>query len=360
MTQDLAAPSSPTTKAPAAPPEPHAKAAHAAAPIAAQAIIAPKTTPAKPDDHPALEASEVARKKHRSTGNRVFDLVVYPVIAFGVVLVASMKALNYMKYGGGRVGFERWAHKTADQLGKWTPFKNTAHETLYHAANNTGKVLASFAVGTVLMVPIKLLEDKRTQISAWFDKVLGSEPRKENEIKEEPKQSWKSVLGGRAITFASVLGLSFLIGDKRTKFVENQVADRFTGALAGAFPEISKERLPGIKESTRNLTFELFYTALCATLVYTLSRIIARKDDEKKHLKESPITTTKPTAAPKDAEQVLAGIAPHEAESTEPKLAAHALRRDPQTYGVRQEKPADFRTKYSERKSQETAAMVSV
>lgn len=348
MTPDRATPSSPTfDKAPVAPLEPHAD-------------KAVSTTP-KPTDHPPLEASDAVRKKHRTTGNKVFDLVVYPVFAFGVVLVASMKALNYVKYGAGRAGFENQAHGVANSLGKWSLFKNTEHDTLYHAANNTGKVLVSFAVGTVLMAPIKLLEDKRTQISAWLDKVLGSEPRNDQEFKDEPKQSWKSVLGGRAITFASVLGLSFLIGDKRTKYVEDQVANRFTGGLAGAFPEINKDRLPGIKESTRNLTFELFYTALCATLVYTLSRIIARKDDEKKHSKDMPVISTKPETASKDSEQILATIAPQPGEQpVESKLASQSLRRTPTTYGSRQDKPIDFRTKHEERKLQDSAAMVSV
>lgn len=354
MTPEPTIPSSPTIDpAPAASAEP-------------QAVKA-----AKPADHPTLEASEQAQKKHRTTGNKIFDLVVYPGIAFGLVMVACTKGLNYVKTGKGQQPFEEHVVGPLTSFYKKIPiYGNRPEAAIHDDANNHGKVGVSFLIGTFLMIPIKLLEDRRDQISKWFDKVFSTEPKNMNDYKPEPKQSWKSVLGGRGITFLSVLGLSSIVGGSRTEWVENQVSSRFAGGLQGvALGKIPEDRLEKIRHNTKFLTFELFYTALCTVMVYALSRLIASKDD-KKH--EAQASTAASDTTPKaNTQHALAHIAEKRAEekTTEANAtaekgasrpASQAVHRPPVHYGIRTTNPADFRTKHEERKLQDSAAMVSV
>jgi hypothetical protein len=121
-------------------------------------------------------------------------------------------------------------------------------------------------------MPIKWFEDKRTQISKFFDRVLGTTPDDPSLYAKEPKQGWRSILGGRTFTFGTVLGLATVFGKQINAGAEN-VANFIT-----------KEKIRGPEYAgatnkwkwTYVSAFEGFYTALCAVLVYFTSRAIAR------------------------------------------------------------------------------------
>jgi len=217
----------------------------------------------------------------RTWGNKIFDLAVWPTIAFGAVYGLSTWAVKKISDKASFVSKEIYT-PLAENLTRIIPLKEVekANPALKISAGgeNMAKILISFAVGTVLMAPIKLLEDRRGKVSHWIDKKLETVPSDPDHYAREPKQSWRSVLGGRLVTFLSVLGIGTAVGGERTKKVEN-AASRF---IQGQWKkhinqEVSAEKLAEIDKWTKANAFEMFYTSLCAGMVYVLSRAFARK-----------------------------------------------------------------------------------
>lgn len=217
-------------------------------------------------------------KKHRTVGNKIFDLLVYPSIAFGAVFAFSIWALHSTKFGAGRAHdfFESTNAYLANKLEVLPFFKNMGAEKRAGEARNYASILISFATGTLLISPITFLEHRRHQISQCFDRLLGIEPKDPSFYAPEPRQSWKSIYGGRAITFATVLGLGTAVGEKRT----NQITDKAVSFVEKNWkrfnPSASEATLAKVRQWTEVSAFEAFYSALCAGLVYGISRGLAR------------------------------------------------------------------------------------
>lgn len=234
--------------------------------------------------------------KKRTTGNVVFDLLVYPSIAFGAVFAFSIWMLHTTKFGNGK--FRQKYDSVVEGTAKWfgeTLFKGQSAEALHKKADNYISVLVSFAAGTVLIAPIKILEDYRGRISHKIDKFFDSEPRDPSHYLQEPRQSWASVMGGRAITFGTVLGLATLAG----KHI-NRGADHVADKIAWEYKQhwnvrATKAQVKNVKSWSFVSAFEGFYTALCAALIYVFSRGLASKfNKEEEELAKAAKTDTAP------------------------------------------------------------------
>src|SRR5688572_2919238 len=62
----------------------------------------------------------------RSTGNKIFDLIVYPTIAFGAVFAFSAWMLHTTKFGNGKLHqkYKGWVESLAQKFEKSGWFKN--------------------------------------------------------------------------------------------------------------------------------------------------------------------------------------------------------------------------------------------
>lgn len=287
-------------------------------------------------------------KKHRTTGNILFDWLVYPSIAFGAVFAFSIYALYTTKFGKGKAKdmYDGLVTGLGNLLEKSSLFKNASREDIDKKSANYVLISVSFAVGTALMAPIKWLEDKRGEISRFFDRKLHSDREHPEEIMEEPRQSWKSVLGGRALTFISVLGLGTAIGPERTAKVTDAAVNFAERKWKDWWPQASQETLERVKRVTFVSTFEAFYTALCAVLVYAISRTLASWfNKQEKAAENAPEKRASTEEAPPsaNAEERTSGPAnakmdPYYAEAYKHDAkASHARRTEPRGKPVKSE-----------------------
>lgn len=165
----------------------------------------------------------------------------------------------------------------------------------------------SFLDGTLMIPVVKKFENNRVPITKALDKAMGTTPADPSVYKAEPKQSWKSIMGGRASVFAIIMSVFYLLNQRLTrvpglmpvldktlgrKFSELNVPfkpkDTFNdllfnkpGRLVGV--ELEK-RLPAVNKRFPNLSlpllsevsfFEFVYTSVCTAGLYGLSRFYA-------------------------------------------------------------------------------------
>ena len=220
------------------------------------------------------------KPKERSFGNKMFDGVFYPAIAFGVVFVASVYtvfATKFGKEGSGYKGFyEACVNTTETILKKCADPAKASSEKIRKDADYIATVLVSFSVGTVLTLPIKFFEDRRSKIADYFDKMhekyFSAKPVDHASIKEEPKQSVGSILSGRLGALATVLAINGILG----KYV-NPIADKLSDAAEQHWKKrgADSETVEKVKGLAWAVAFEGAYTAVGASLVYAISRIAA-------------------------------------------------------------------------------------
>jgi hypothetical protein len=282
-------------------------------------------TPPQPEG----QQQEAAPRK-RTVGNRVFDLVVYPSIAFGAVFAFSVWATEKAMFSTGTVrnAFDGLAKKLQES----SLLKHLPPEEGFKKAKSHAMVLVSFLAGSLLIAPIKLFEDRRHTISQKIDNALGTAPADPSHYAKEPKQSWLSVMGGRVVTFGSVLALALSVGSHIDRG-SMKVASKLTGEIPpGMKPELASKKW----QRAYVASFETFYTALCASLVYVLSRTFARKLNKGEHMQDAQVAAGEGTVTASARPQPL------ELDSSTP------LRSTEWSSGVRAAKPVEKAASYTQ------------
>ena len=239
-----------------------------------------------PDD-----AFQADKKKPRTTGLKLFDLLLYPFLTNFVVFGLSVGATYLTSKGGpdenGKLPFGKigdWFHKR----GIWLEGKFEGWGMKPHQAEMAKIVAFSYIDGTAISPMVKLLEDRREKIARWIDKSLGSLPADESVYDAEPKQGWLSVIGGRLAT-ASIVVPTAIVLDKIAPGGTNLNDRMFRGPGAKLGKWVGEQ--PGISKYFGNLDtkelfktglFEAFYTSVCTAGLYFSSRVFAGWGKDKK------------------------------------------------------------------------------
>jgi hypothetical protein len=231
--------------------------------------------------------SKEHKKKHRTTGLRLFDVFLYPFLTNFCVFVISVVA-TYLTSHGNEVGkagsFTRKVGHAFQVRGEWLVGKFQKLGMSKGAADMAKMVFFSFADGSLIAPLVKLLEDRREKISRWIDTKLGTKPKDESVYAAEPKQSWWSVLSGRFATVSIVVPTAVLLEKMgwNDKLFSNpgfkageQIAKRPNFAKW-----FGKLHIPGL---FKTVYFEAFYTSVCTAGLYFSSRLIATFTSRKKH-----------------------------------------------------------------------------
>ena len=246
--------------------------------------------PIKKEAQARPENASSSQKKKRTFGNVMFDLIVWPTIAFGVVFAFSVWLLKTTKFGKAGAGgfkdrYDKWVKSMTEWMGKQQSFSHLPADELATKAEHYVDVLISFGAGTILVSPIKLFEDQRQSFAKAIDKLFGTTPKDPTQYKEEPKQSWLSVLGGRVLTFGIILGVSTTFGRKIDQALE-ATSEFFVGGWKALNPNVSAKTAEQVSQWSFVTAFEVFYTAVTTSLLYVISRAIAKKPGE--NAKDSP------------------------------------------------------------------------
>jgi hypothetical protein len=261
----------------------------------------------------AVQEEDKPKKKQRTWGLWVFDVVLYNISNF-VVFALSVGA-TYLTTTGGVKNDDGTPKLGKDNIQEYDGSYGTFGKFMFRRGavlqNNFKKwfklnddqaamgkmVFFSFLDGSLVAPLVKLLEDRREKIARWMDEKMGTLPKDESVYEAEPKQSWGSVLMGRFATAAIIVPTAVLMDkigkdtntgsfsfskgkdDKDFKSM-NDIAFHDPGYAHGKALE-DKGKLKWLgktdkKDLFKSMYFESFYSTVCTVGLYYSSRIIAR------------------------------------------------------------------------------------
>lgn len=286
--------------------KPDAFEASGTSPPAAQSQADSLNTPLDP------AAAHAERKRNRTLGLKLFDVLLYPILTNFVVFGMSVGATYLTRRGkplaDGTLPFGRFGEMFYNRGQKMVRLFEKAGLSPSHA--ETAKlVFWSFFDGTLVAPLVKLFEDRRERIGKWFDDRLGTTPANLSVYDEEPKQTWGSVLEGRLLTSAIVVPTALVLeragAHKGFERAGKWLAERsiFTDRLK----KFDKAELFHVG------VFEAVYTSICTAGLYFISRRFARHHDAKTHrleVIEAPRDDSAASLATHSAQLPFAGPAP--------------------------------------------------
>ncbi len=246
---------------------------------------------------PQEQAKDAGEKKVRSFGNKAFDWAVWPAVQWIGVWGLSLFLANKAQNGSGILN--KWYKSAVDWLTpKFHMFNSPLAKKIWGKdtgakqwAGATTLFTALFMGGNLSLPVIKFMENRRDSISAWFDRVFHKTPEDPDKIKQEPKQTWGSVIKGRLSSAFLGYSVFFALGPGKAAKVQDMVG----GAATNAFMKIRPQANRNSVNKWANLAvFDLFFTAIAASFHYVMSRLFARSNDNKKKAgqKECPEPVT--------------------------------------------------------------------
>lgn len=197
---------------------------------------------AQQPQRPAIEAPEEQEKKKlpRTLGQRTFDKFIYGgvinTLVFGTSVVATFLSRDGHQFAKGLKNQEgllaKFCRAMEDRSQKLENVLVDNNIMGKPAAENFRMVFWSFLDGSIFAILAKPLEDQRENIARWIDTKFSKEPINEESYKQEPKQTWKSVLGGRIATFSIVFPTYLLLNNVFLKRKAPMLGELSTEAAA--------------------------------------------------------------------------------------------------------------------------------
>ncbi len=252
------------------------------------------------------------KDRKQSSGEVAFDRIVYTGIGFGVNEVSSMIIADELQYGIGKKHYNALSEKLsvlykADKIDYKGRIISKAKQ-----AGNMLEIGALLIGGTLLVLPMKMMTDRKAEISEtfnhWIDKFKGREldgealKARDQEVADaiacEPKQSWKSLLIGRA---AAVINNMFIMSntlftaptaDRIKDWSETHVVDGTVklDKLLGDKPNSPIKKMMGdlsakfednrFRRYARIFSIETIYTAISSLVLEVVSKFTAGKKPE--------------------------------------------------------------------------------
>lgn len=321
--------------------------------MVAEPAAAPETA-----DKSAVAATP-AKNRKPTAGEKIFDRTVYTGIGFGVNEALSLYIAVEVIKGWGKKGFDKsgefFARFFKEQV------KNGVKYSSVERARNVLTVGALLIGGTLVVIPMKLIEDHKAywvkRINHWKDK-RGSNQMSEAEVAArdaeveaaiacEPKQSWGSLIAGRVIAIAGNMSFAnWVMGkarnDKIAEFTEKhgmELGEKLMHSAGGPNSAVGKVVSNWrYREVSNLLGIETIYTALSSFTLEVASKFLAKKKPEVKdpeHCTEAHTEEAKQDEAPQ--KRFTDDIAPRKP------LAAHR-KEESFTAAVSGQKQADAQT----------------
>ncbi|MGE0755116.1 MAG: hypothetical protein AB7L92_08165 [Alphaproteobacteria bacterium] len=253
-----------------------------------------------------LFGNKHSRDRKETAGEVAFDRVVYTGIGFALNELLGLALAVEMRHFGGKNTFDkatRWwqktrGHKDMVQNGVRTPALTLAADQL--------EIFTLLTSGTLLIVPMKLLEDNKAKIvknfNHVFDKLHETAPEQIKERDEEvekaiacqPKQTWGTMILGRAIATAhnTFLLKETLFAGSRTQTVRD-VSKKYIDKSVSGLHKISgsnlDSRLLKIQKTERYKRYseviglDTLYTIVSSVVLELTSKFFASKKPQVKN-----------------------------------------------------------------------------
>jgi hypothetical protein len=260
-----------------------------------QMSAAQKTDMDKVDPH--------LRKKTRA--EILFDKAVYGGISYAAQAASGIILTHWMKFGGGRKHYDKIANWLGPNfISKIKPSKTGA--AAIKEADSWITVTTMVMMGNLFLLPVKWLENRKPKIVRWLnDKQNEKHPPSEQERAEqekslalldrEPKQTWGSLLGGRAFGLAAVYGVLYGIGTKNNETAEIWSANQ----IIKGTEKVGLKKLAASKTYENYLRigfYDVLYSMVSAGGLYIYSHFInpPQKRNKKDESGETPVLETTP------------------------------------------------------------------
>jgi hypothetical protein len=255
---------------------------------------APVSRPETETDAPLFDPAAKAAPA-RTFGLRAVDVGLYGGLN-NFTVGASSIFFTYLTNRGSKFGkagsAARWFGERMEKRGDLSEdwFRSMGLSAKF--ACEARMVFWSFFDGTTVLPAVKVFEDNRGNIAKRIDTIVGTRPADDSVYDAEPKQSWGSVLGGRALTALIVVPTASFL---------NKI-DLHKGSLKWAIengPNLNERAFtrPGVKlgeyisknhpkftqkfskeafeEMAKVSIFESFYTSVCTVGLFFTSRWLA-------------------------------------------------------------------------------------
>lgn len=243
----------------------------------------------------------------KTPGEKSFDLLTYWGIGGLLNAALSLKFFKYTHYEWENLSAaEQATHKGKqihDMMYDWAAKLSKPLEPIL----GEGKIVDGKAVGALkhsqrfmlgsilglggwaVLAGIKPLEDNKAKVVESLNDIHGfdmSEAQKK-ELRNEPKQSWGSLLGGRTMAFFTPILAAAPIMDVYEKMRGQEIFDdladitrrNFGGTLRleKYIPNMTRE---AGRQWTKTGLAEAFYTSIGVTVLYGMSKVIANKNQD--------------------------------------------------------------------------------
>lgn len=229
----------------------------------------------------ATDKDTAQKKKKRTVGNRVYDWGVYTTFAWAGVAAFSMFLAHESLHGTHKMfgwlrSLNKGIHDGLSGILSKTVMKHSPKENVEEWAKATTLFTILYLGGSMLMAPIKWLEDHRHSNAAKIDNLLGTTPPDPETIAKEPKQTWKSLLSARFLSSVIGYGGFILVGPRIAGKSSRWFGEKFTGIWQKLRPNCNAET---VRKWADIGAFDAMVTAGTAATTYGFSRLIARKND---------------------------------------------------------------------------------
>lgn len=305
---------------------------------------------------PAAAPYNAVKPTTPTLGEKAYNLGVYTGIGYFVNLFSSVAITDYFLAGGGQKYLQQGAqalNKLVDNAPK--PIKETA-------GYNALKTLALLSGGTLLMAPIKTLEDNKRRAVFWINRQLGKtdpncppdldakplsdlrDDQLPQIVEEPPKQTWGNALLRRGYGIAAVQSASYI---SNTMWGNENLENASTN---WAFKNLKKLDVPAMnrlmekdwfKRYTKLTLLDAVFTVITAGAIY----LTCPPEEKAKDGQQPAVASGTPAAAPANAES---GHAP-EQQVAHADAPDHKTEHKPENHSMETHKPTHFADKVGRR-----------
>jgi hypothetical protein len=246
------------------------------------------------------------KDRKQSTGEVVFDRTVYTGIGFAANEVISLYIADELQHGYGKKYYDAMGHKLINLLNIKDIVKKGEFFTAKQRVDNTLVVGALLIGGTLLVLPMKWLEDSKSEwvkrINHFADRFKSNHlddeqiKARDKEVEEsiacQPKQSWTSLIIGRAA--AVINNMLILSTTVFTKPVTSKIDDFSLKYITKGAEKVNKivysDRADSpiskimqtrrFRDYSKLIAIETIYTAASSLVLEIVSKFTAKKNPQ--------------------------------------------------------------------------------
>lgn len=263
----------------------------------------------------ALPHEDADEGVEHSRGEKSFNTVTYKGLGWLLNAGISVYVTDLFMHGAGKKHFDNGAKSIAPYYERIT---GASKEVSLGASRSGMMMLGLFSGGTILLLPIKRLEDNKAAIVKWLDNKINQwrTPSSEQlEVQEnahkrleaDPKPSWGNVILGRVLGTVAVLTVAMGIAKGRDETFSNYAA----GKIGDAMQDSASVQVREIGKSYRfrNMTaismVEIYTSLIAEAVLYYTTRAYRSLW----HKKQAALATTSGNDAAQEPDSKLAHAA---------------------------------------------------